>query len=335
MYNNETIHVALCLYDIDGNYSKHAAVTMTSIFMNTQSKVIVHLVHDNTLSVYNKNMLINNAVKYNQTIDMINIRDRAINIFNNSNFITRKFTIGSFYRLFLADLLPNVNKVIYLDCDIIVEMDIKKLWDAFDSSYPIAAVHDYPIHYYPSRCYIANKMGLNSNNYFCSGVLILNIDILSHKYNIIKDSILFFNKYMKISLFPDQDFLNYEFKNNYQQLDTRYNTFDYTTTENEISKHDIILHLVSKPWIVCSGLFTERLYWGYFNNSTFANDSIYSLIEEVRNIYNCKIPNNKLQWKNWLHGVIIYPLLVIRYRTKLIFRILILKCISSHFLHIL
>ena len=40
-----------------------------------------------------------------------------------------RFTVGALYRLFVPQVLPNtVNKIIYLDSDLIVNLDIKELW---------------------------------------------------------------------------------------------------------------------------------------------------------------------------------------------------------------
>ena len=43
--NYEPVHVALAVYDPTGTYSQHAGVVMTSIFENTKSPVVVHVLH--------------------------------------------------------------------------------------------------------------------------------------------------------------------------------------------------------------------------------------------------------------------------------------------------
>ena len=63
------IHVALAVYDPKGTYSQHAGVVMTSIFENTQSPVVVHILHDETLTEDNRKKFIRTAEKYGQTVD--------------------------------------------------------------------------------------------------------------------------------------------------------------------------------------------------------------------------------------------------------------------------
>ncbi|MBQ3695322.1 MAG: hypothetical protein IJQ77_07865, partial [Synergistaceae bacterium] len=68
--NDNAVHVVMLVYDPQGTYSQHAGVVMTSIFENTQSKVIVHILHDETLTQDNRQKLIRTAGKYSQGLDL-------------------------------------------------------------------------------------------------------------------------------------------------------------------------------------------------------------------------------------------------------------------------
>ena len=65
---DDSIHVVLAVYDPSGTYSQHAGVVITSIFENTHSKVIVHILHDDTLTQDNRQKLIRTAEKYSQSV---------------------------------------------------------------------------------------------------------------------------------------------------------------------------------------------------------------------------------------------------------------------------
>lgn len=54
-----------------------------------------------------------------------------------------RFTIGAMFRLMLPEVLPNLNKIIYLDADIFVNTDIKELWDIDMTNYYFAGVPDH------------------------------------------------------------------------------------------------------------------------------------------------------------------------------------------------
>ena len=60
------------------------------------------------------------------------------------------------FRCSLPELLPNLNRIIYLDADLFVNRDIKELWDVDICEYCLAGVADegVDIHNYPK---ILNK----------------------------------------------------------------------------------------------------------------------------------------------------------------------------------
>jgi lipopolysaccharide biosynthesis glycosyltransferase len=129
--SKETIHVALSVYDPDGTYSRQAGVVMTSMFERTQSHVCVHILHDDTLTDNNRLKFSRTADKFGQEVRFIDVTEPFSKL--NVNGVMDKFsqpffTRGAFFRLFIPDLL-DVEKVIYMDCDIIVNMDILNLWN--------------------------------------------------------------------------------------------------------------------------------------------------------------------------------------------------------------
>ena len=74
--------------------------------------------------------------------------------------------IATYYRLKLASLLPDVSKIIYLDCDIIVNSDISELFDVNMDECLVAGVRD-----------INRRMLKINPKYVNAGVLLLNLDM--------------------------------------------------------------------------------------------------------------------------------------------------------------
>ncbi|MBR6887897.1 MAG: hypothetical protein IKN16_05570 [Selenomonadaceae bacterium] len=126
------IHVCFSLYDKTGRYSKFTGTTVCSIFENTTSDVTVHILHDNTLTDDNRDKFIYLAGRYGQAVKFYDVEklcaDKIREMIALSSENSR-FTVGALYRLFVPQVLPNtVNKIIYLDSDLIVNLDIKELW---------------------------------------------------------------------------------------------------------------------------------------------------------------------------------------------------------------
>ena len=86
----------------------------------------------------------------------------------------KHISIATYFRLFSTELLPNVDKAIYLDCDIFVRGSWKDLWNTDINDYYIGAV------YHPDLLSINNGAfkRLNipvSQGYFNAGVLLMNL----------------------------------------------------------------------------------------------------------------------------------------------------------------
>ena len=176
------IHICFGLHDADGCYSKFVGTAMASIFEKTSSPVTVHILHDSTLTDNNQEKFSLLISKYNQIVEFHNVEKicrEEINFLCEklSDKINSRFTIGAFYRLLIKKIL-GTGRVIYLDADIIVNLDINELWQQNLQDFPIAAVPEIEA---TLNCMITNKFLLNASivkldNYFCSGVMIFDLD---------------------------------------------------------------------------------------------------------------------------------------------------------------
>ncbi|MBQ7219801.1 MAG: hypothetical protein IJS28_02360, partial [Synergistaceae bacterium] len=140
--NQDTIHVAIAIYDPSGNYSSYAGALMVSIFEHTNSSVVLHVFHDDTLSQDNRAKFIRTAEKYSQTVEFIDITKHKALIDAKLSEMCGKYTIGTLFRMFMPDELSKLDKVIYFDIDLMISLDIKELWDVDFEGKSIAGVHD-------------------------------------------------------------------------------------------------------------------------------------------------------------------------------------------------
>ena len=104
----------------------------------------------------------------------------------------------------------------------------------------------------------------------------LDFEMIFQQFDFVKAAKDFLIKHQKIaytlngSVASDQDFLNSAFKNNWQQLDVRFDRFDIRSkdipVQEVINQKNTIWHLGSKTWNRSLGLPTESLFWYYFSN---------------------------------------------------------------------
>ncbi len=225
------IHVCYCLHDETGHYSKFTGTSMLSLFDNTREEVTVHIFHDNTLSETNMFKLKAVADKYDQQIKFYNIDKicpEKIQYLREKipAYVASRFTIGAFYRLMIEKkfFTDDVNKIIYLDSDTIINIDIAKLWEFSMKRYVIAAV---PEVYAAQNYMITNKFLINTgkisaSDYFCSGIIVLNLDKVDPKFFYEAIQWLADNPQCEC---PDQDILNNFFSTTYRKLPPEFNSF--------------------------------------------------------------------------------------------------------------
>ena len=190
------IHVCYGLYDRDGKYSKFCGTSIVSIFENTTQDVTIHLLHDNTLTTDNRDKFIYLAGRYNQQIEFYNVEILAIDRINYIKENCQRsdsfhiFSIGAFYRLLIPQVLSeNIDKVIYLDAgDTLVNLDIYELWKFNVNDYPLAAQSTQAFNKdlnAAKRQPLCNNKIVKEENYFASGLLLMNLNYFRENMKII------------------------------------------------------------------------------------------------------------------------------------------------------
>lgn len=88
-------------------------------------------------------------------------------------YINPRYTEAASLRLLLPELLPELDRILYLDCDIVVRQDIAKLWNEtqLGDNY-LAAVFEAAIEGQAERF---RALGCDPARYFNSGFLLMNL----------------------------------------------------------------------------------------------------------------------------------------------------------------
>ena len=225
------IHVCFGLHDADGKYSKFVGASMASIFENTSAPVTVHILHDATLTNDNRDKFSYLAGRYGQRVNFHNVEELCpdeINFLRNTlaDKINLRFSIGAFYRLLIKEILQRrgVNRAIYLDADIIVNLDIAELWRQNLRKFPLAAVSEIDATFdeMMKEKYLLDSGLVKTENYFCSGVILFNLNALDEKF--FYDGVQFLVDNPACES-PDQDILNAFFSENYLKLEQKFDSF--------------------------------------------------------------------------------------------------------------
>lgn len=308
----EKIHIALAFYDKDGEHSKFAGTTIASIFENTDKcnweNIVIHILHDGSLAEINRNKFIELAEKYKSIIKFYNVDINKWNIekktFEKS---LERISLGALYRLALPELLKNIDRVIYLDTDILVQADIHDLYNMnFDKSYLLVVSDNEDMRnlYVKTRYY--KNAGLDYRNYFNSGVLVLNLKEI-RKLNFLNNCL---TKLQKFNKFADQDILNIIFKDKVKFIDGKFNKLvDIQNLSDDnienILKGKVILHFAGylKPWN-CANKEVIKLYYSYMAKTPWVknSDDLIAVMSAISEQYDKKMDLKNCLYYKEQHG---------------------------------
>jgi len=277
MIDSERIHVTLSPWDLSDDYNRHAGVTLLSFLEHCNGeKVIVHLLYEKRLNTKNPVNVTENKVKYAEIAKQYGaeILYHNVNIPEEISQIptVQKWTAGALLRLYLPNLLPDVEKIIYLDCDMVVNTDVSNLWQINIDKYPLAACVDSANKNFSTmRKRRYRKLGINIAHYFCSGMLLLNLNYIRTKFLLEKESFKLLKEQPDLPL-PDQDILNIFFGNAYLHLPEKYNIYS-GRVDAEKQMGDAIIHYAwkIKPWKAYHGPIDD-IYWKYLLKTPWGKD---------------------------------------------------------------
>ena len=288
------IHICYGLYDRDGRYSKFIGTSMASVFENTVEDVTVHILHDNTLTVKNRDKFIYLTAKYGRKLELYNVETLAadsLKKFKDSlpSGFGMSYSIAAIYRLLMPELIPqSIEKIIYLDADILVNLDIDELWQTDLSQQPIAVIPEILIddgfHQSKLQKHLITSGLVREEDYFNSGVLLLDLKYLHDNENVLLDGFNFVCEHPKCKLF-DQDILNYCFASRSVKLPAK---FDHFVNTERIRRREVaraIYHYVANSIQLNFKDQFNRLYFEYFVKTPWFNldmlDNVFKSIDEL------------------------------------------------------
>jgi lipopolysaccharide biosynthesis glycosyltransferase len=243
---------------IDNNYIRHCAVMLKSLYdANPKEDISAYIIHG-PIDVSEKKKLTVYLGRFLSSVSFIQIDPKTLEGFP----VFGHLPLSTYYRFLIPTILPaSLQKVIFLDCDLIVVDSLSGLWNMPLGNHPLAAVTD---HHIKENC---QRLGLSeSSGYFNPGVLVINLDRWRKK-NILSEGLKFAKSTKATLKHCDQDILNHIFKGDWLHLDTRWNAAPHLwglcpvpadeavqSAQQDISARDkpAIVHFagsgIAKPW---------------------------------------------------------------------------------------
>lgn len=242
------------LVTLDANYIPHLNVMLSSLLnSNPDCCFDVYLLHSsvNEMDMASTvRVLADKGKLFMINTDEVRLEDAPT---------TSRYPKEIYYRIFAAKYLPDtLDRVLYLDPDLIVNGSLKELYHLpMDEYYFAAASHTGPLMRKMNEIRLDMEDG---SPYINSGVMLMNLKKLRMEQNY-DDVFRFIEKRKNLLILPDQDIISSLYGSKIYALDTyRYNMterlyklhspFEKGLDLNWIRKHSVIIHYCgrNKPW---------------------------------------------------------------------------------------
>ena len=254
------IEIAACT---DRWFVMPTGVMMVSVCENNpETDVVFHIIVDDNVSAEDQQDIKDIAASYvGKSVVFYKANEAMQKESFPKGIIRPDITKTAYYRLYLAELLPReIDKVLYMDGDVIVRHSLLPLWNTDFGENAVAAVTDCSsgcIEFY-NRLHYPFELG-----YFNSGVLLVNLRYW-REHQVLNDFVSYMENHADSINFWDQDVLNVVFRDKKVLIPLKYNlqhpflfektdAYDYWKLEQEVleAREDpCIVHFTArwKPW---------------------------------------------------------------------------------------
>lgn len=252
---------------VNDSFVNPALVMLTSLCEKVSCPIEVHLLY-NSLSQTSRDRITKLLQKYGNHcyehyIDGASFAQASLN--NNP-----LYSIEIYYRILLP-YITAVDKMLWMDADIIVQGDIAQLYGVDISDSYLGAVIDIGEEQ-GTRAEIKRKMSMEERTYFNSGVLLMNLKRIREEIpqKAFFDAIERFNSDLRC---PDQDILNYVLGGKTKILPIRFNDQHHTDEKRRMDCSGLVVHYIwTKPWNADYAGYWEKAYWETARKCGFAAD---------------------------------------------------------------
>ncbi len=167
-------HCAVVCTITDDNYAAFAAAMLASLYHNNPNIAVAANVVARELSGENKRKLAATAERFGRAIRFHEVGSEFGTRFDRA-WTHSYIPVDAFYKFFLAEILSNEKRVLYLDSDVMARASLGSLFEIGLGSSLLGAVQTYDEPEWGLT--LIERFGLpDSHRYFNSGVMLLELD---------------------------------------------------------------------------------------------------------------------------------------------------------------
>ena len=254
-------------FAVDDNYCPFLSSAVYSILKNANKNykydlyVLHHGITQENKDVITTQIKDNGSIQFVDMLEFIDMKEKLDVLADR--LVTRDYyTKTTYYRLFIPNMFPELDKALYLDSDIIVTGDISELYNTELGDNLVGAVPDMAVQNTPIFIdYVENALGVKSEKYFNAGILLMNLKKM-REWDFEKKFIDLLGTY-SFRVAQDQDYLNVLTKDSVKYIDNSWNIQPVPNNICKFNKTNLIhYNMLWKPWVF-DNIDYEDIFWEY------------------------------------------------------------------------
>ena len=233
------IEVAFCT---DAGYVPQLAAALVSLFKSNWQNSLSISVVTTELSESNRHALEKLALTYGRSLQFYDLNVESLR--GLAEYAQPKST---YYRLLLPDLLQHIPKLIYLDCDLVVEIDLEPLWQTELNGALVVGVAERDSLQPGLQAHVLTP----GDPYINAGVLVMNLQAWRNE-GVARQCLEWLQANPTIATMMDQDAINHVCRGRKAYVPDRWNLNPIHGPAREVLPNypERVLHFAGpiKPW---------------------------------------------------------------------------------------
>lgn len=269
---NQKITIPVC-FCCGKDYVEHLVVTLTSVLENNKNYTFIFYIFSGNFGAAEKALLEQVREQYgNCSFVFHQISAKNFEQFRITDQTRQDLSLATYYRYMAAELIPEQDKLLYLDCDLVVNGDLLPLYETDLEDFLFAGVPERILY---ENKYVFKTLGFSKGDlYINAGVLLMNLKQMRQ--------IHFFQRFVEEGtqlldriLYCDQDIVNILSRGKIKELDCIYNMTPGYILNFPVKKYQaVVVHYTGrfKPWTLGNmDCEMTHLYLDYLGKSILSN----------------------------------------------------------------
>lgn len=279
------------VFSTNDNYAPYLGVAIDSLIVNSNKNYYydIFVLYTELSNCYIQKL--SSISQYNISVTCLNINALVSQEIKHMYSLAH-YSKEMYYRIMIPDIFHQLDKALYLDCDLVVLDDVYNLYSIdFEDNFLIGIQN---ASNKQMESYIRNVLRINSEQYINSGVMLINCN--KFRVNNLKKECFSLLQQSNKFVCPDQDILNIACKNKIKLIESNWNfQWHGLVIEADIEMSEIyysnlvsasedikILHFTSfaKAWNSPSAKYAN-IFWEYAYKNIFFIEILCKNVDRI------------------------------------------------------